>query len=79
MEDAKELNTQILKTTMLIRKQFPELSKYLLEMPETIPDVKNPEMNKQVLKEYLNSLKEILGKYAPNHTTTIQYILKLKQ
>lgn len=29
-------------------------------MPETIPDTKNPEMNKKVLRDYLDSLKEIL-------------------
>lgn len=71
MEAAKELNTQILKITMQIRKQFPELSKYLLEMPETIPDTKNPEMNKKALGDYLGSLKEILHKYAPNHSIDI--------
>lgn len=71
MEELKELNSQILKVTMQIRKQFPELSKYLLEMPETIPDTKNPEMNKKVLRDYLDSLKEILDKYAPNHNINI--------
>ena len=67
MEAESELNNQILKITMLIRKDYPELSKYLLEMPETIPGIEYPEMNKKVLNEYLNSLKEILDKYAPNH------------
>ncbi|CAN1535404.1 hypothetical protein MCETHM1_01547 [Flavobacteriaceae bacterium] len=71
MKSEKELNQKILKTTMLIRKEYPELSKYLLEMPETIPDVKNPEMNTKVLKDYLSSLKEILDKYAPNHKIDI--------
>jgi hypothetical protein len=71
MEAVKELNTQILKITMQIRKQFPELSKYLLEMPETIPDDKSPEMNKKALRDYLDSLKEILDKYAPNHNINI--------
>ena len=40
-------------------------------MPETIPDTKNPEMNKKALRDYLDSLKEILDKYAPNHNITI--------
>jgi hypothetical protein len=74
MKTENELNEKILKTTMFIRKEYPELSKYLLEMPETIPDVKNPEMNKKVLKDYLNSLKEILDKYAPNHNIDISCI-----
>jgi len=71
MEAVKELNTQILKITVEIRKQFPKLSKYLLEMPETIPDDKSPEMNKKALRDYLDSLKEILDKYAPNHNINI--------
>ncbi|WP_264564286.1 hypothetical protein [Flavobacterium sp. N3904] len=71
MKTEKELNEKILKTTLLIKTEYPELSKYLLEMPETIPDVKNPEMDIKVLKEYLNSLKEILDKYAPNHKIDI--------
>lgn len=71
MKTEKELNDLILKTTMLIHKEYPELSKYLLEMPETIPGIENPEMNKKALKEYLNSLKEILDKYAPNQGINI--------
>jgi len=68
MKTEKELNDKILKITLLIRNDYPELSKYLLEMPETIPGIENPEMNKKVLKEYLNSLNEILDKYALNHS-----------
>ena len=67
METINELNNQIINTTILIRKDYPELSKYLLEMPETIPDIENPEINRKVLNEYLNSLKEIVDKYAPIH------------
>ena len=61
MKTLKELNDKILKITLLIRKNYPELSKYLLEMPETIPRIENPEMNKKALKEYLNSI-EILNR-----------------
>jgi hypothetical protein len=71
METEKKLNDKILKTILLIRKDYPELSKYLLEMPETVPRIENPEMNKKVLRSYLNSLKEILNKYAPNHSIDI--------
>ena len=71
MKTERELNQKILKVTLLIRKDYPELSKYLLEMPETIPDIENPQMNNEVLKGYLKSLKEILNKYAPNHSNDI--------
>lgn len=71
MKTENELNHKILKITLLIRQDYPELSKYLLEMPETIPHIENPEMNIKVLKGYLSSLKEILYKYAPNHNIAI--------
>ena len=38
METEKELNSKILDITMKIRENYPELSKYLDEMPETIPN-----------------------------------------
>ena len=45
MKTEKELNDAILKITMKIRNDYPELSKYLSEMPVTIPDITNPEIN----------------------------------
>lgn len=67
METEKELNDAILKMTLKIRNEYPELSKYLIEMPVTIPDSKNPEINNTILKDYYDSLNDILKKYAPNH------------
>ena len=52
---------------MKIQNQYPELSKYLAEMPVTIPDVKTPEINIKNLQEYYNSLLALLNKYTPNH------------
>ena len=63
METEKELNAKILKITMTIRDQYPELSKYLEEMPITIPDEKNPEITLENLKTYYNSLYSMLNKY----------------
>lgn len=79
METINELNNQIINTTILIRKDYPELSKYLLEMPETIPDIENPEINRKVLNEYLNSLKEIVDKYAPIHKIDIPNNIKKRK
>ena len=67
MESEKELNSKILEITMTIHEKFPELSKYLGEMPVTIPDKKSPEINSKNLKEYFDSLKSILEKYAREH------------
>lgn len=63
METEKELNAKILKITMTIKNQYPELSKYLEEMPITIPDEKNPEITLANLNMYYDSLNSILNKY----------------
>jgi hypothetical protein len=67
MKTEKELNEAILKITMKIRNEYPELSKYLSEMPVTIPDDSDPEINIKILKDYYESLENILKKYVPNH------------
>ena len=68
MKTESELNDAILKVTMTIRNEFPELMKFLNEMPVTIPDVSNPAINAKILQDYYNSLENLLKKYAPNHT-----------
>lgn len=68
MQTIEELNQKILKKTMDIKKNYPELSKYIDEMPITIPDVENPEITIKSLQEYYDSLEEIFKKYAFNHT-----------
>ena len=63
----KKISEKILEITMTIATQYPELSKYLNEMPVTIPDVSNPEIDKEILLEYYNSLDSMLKEYMPNH------------
>jgi hypothetical protein len=63
MQTEKEVNSKILKITMSIQEKYPELSKYLLEMPMTIPDVTNPEINIKVLNDYVNSLEVFYKRY----------------
>jgi hypothetical protein len=67
MKTEKELNQAILEITMKIRNEYPELNKYLSEMPVTIPDVDQPEMTIKVLSDYLESLENLLKKYSPSH------------
>ena len=67
MKTEKEINDAILKITMKIRNDYPELSKYLSEMPVTIPDDSNPDVNIKILQDYYESLENILQKYIPNH------------
>lgn len=67
METEKELNAKILKITMTIKNQYPELSKYIEEMPVSIPNEKNPEITLKNLKEYYDSLNSVLTKYMDEH------------
>lgn len=67
MKTVHELNDEILKITMLIQEKFPELSKYVTEMPVSIPDIENPEVNQKNLQEYHDSLLALMKKYNTNH------------
>lgn len=66
-EVEKNLNLDILKITTRIKDQYPELSKYIEEMPITIPDEKNPEITLLNLKSYYDSLDSVLNKYILEH------------
>ena len=64
MKTANEINKDIVKTTLRIQEEFPELSKYIIEMPVTIPNVANPEITTDNLKDYSESLNELVTKYS---------------
>jgi len=61
------LNVKILEVTMKIRYHYPELSKYLDEVPVSIPAGKDQEIKLNHLKEYYESLSSILNKYKLNY------------
>ena len=63
MEREEELNAEILKITMTIKDQYPELSKYLEEMPVVVPDVRTPEISRKNLSAYYESLKAMVSGY----------------
>jgi hypothetical protein len=67
MKNEAQLNAEILKITLLMQKEYPELTKYISEMPVTIPNVESPEINNKILKEYYDSVEAIMKKYAQNH------------
>lgn len=63
MNKEKNINEKILNLTMLIKDKYPELSKYIEEMPITIPNLKKPKINIQNLETYYQSLQSILDGY----------------
>jgi hypothetical protein len=67
METEDEINAKILKITMVIQENYPELSKYLNEMPITIPIDNRPEVNVKNLHKYYDSLVALFRKYVAEH------------
>lgn len=61
------LNERILSLTMRIKDNYPELMKYIDEMPVTVPNEPDPHVRAKQLQAYYDSLKNILNKYAQGH------------
>jgi hypothetical protein len=59
----KDLNSRILKITMMITDHYPELSQFLEEMPVTVPSENDPEITLNQLQSYYESLNSLLKKY----------------
>lgn len=67
MSSEQELNASILKMNMFIQKYYPELMKYMGEMPITIPNEEQPAINQQILNVYYSSLFVLVLDYATTH------------
>jgi hypothetical protein len=66
MNAIDKLNDDILKITLKIQTEYPEISVYLTEMPVTIPNVSSPKINISSLSDYYESLKILLKDYIEN-------------
>lgn len=60
MNTLQALLTEISELTKNIETNYPELYQFLDESPITIPSESNPTIDKKILKEYLESLKQLL-------------------
>ncbi len=67
METEKELNEAIINITMKINDNYPELSKYIKEMPVKISNDFDSGITIKNLKSYYDSLNELLNHYAEKH------------
>ncbi|MEQ5792457.1 hypothetical protein J4E06_15430 [Muricauda sp. NFXS6] len=66
----RELNSILDRITMLtntMESQYPELYQFLDENPITLPLLPHPEMNKEVMESYLQSLQELLDHHVKTH------------
>ena len=65
--EEEEINAKIMKVTMVIQENYPELSKYLNEMPITIPIDSRPEINVKNLEKYYDTLLTLFRNYVAEH------------
>ncbi|WPQ61400.1 hypothetical protein SIO70_23865 [Chitinophaga sancti] len=64
MKTENEITNAIMNTTMGIHQDFPELSKYIIEMPVTIPNVAKPVITVGNLDDYNTLLNEFVSNYS---------------
>jgi hypothetical protein len=62
-----KINKDILSLENAIRRDFPELIKYIVEMPFKISYPIDSEIDIKNLNDYYNSLKELMEHYALTH------------
>ena len=67
MKTVQEIITQITKLTINIKTSYPELYAVLDENPITIPSPEHPSVTIDDLKDYLDSLKQLLKHYKNTH------------
>jgi hypothetical protein len=68
MKTKIQLEQNIIKITTTIKQEYPELSKFIIEMPEN--NSESEEVTIKSLEEYYNSLEDLLNKYAKTHSET---------
>ncbi len=69
MKTKAEFEQDIVNITVKIQEEFPELSKYIAEMPDDISGIGNKQMTTNSFKEYYNSLALLLSEYSKTHVT----------
>ena len=67
MTTLKKLNEAIFLTTLKIQNEFPELVKYLDELPDGLTTTNEPEVHIGELEGYLESLNKLISTYAKEH------------
>jgi hypothetical protein len=67
MKTTQQLNKDILSITALIKDNYPELVKFLEEMPMDSTEVSSDEMESDNLQEYYDSLSKMVKEYAETH------------
>jgi hypothetical protein len=75
MEAERDINFKILGVIMQIEEKYPELSKFLDEMPITIPNEVRPTINIRLLNDYYESLSSMLKRVCQNPLTAMEVLV----
>lgn len=67
MKDLHHILNEITQLTLNIETNYPELYRTLDENPMTLPITSHPHIDKKVLQEYLESLKQLLEHHLETH------------
>ena len=67
MANLKNILTEITQLTNNIETNYPELYRFIDENPMTIPSSNHPQITKEIMEDYLGSLKQILKKHLETH------------
>jgi hypothetical protein len=70
MKSELEINKDIINIMAVIEEKYPELLKYISEMPVKIGEEVDEATNIISLSEYYESLETLLNNYTPNHKST---------
>jgi hypothetical protein len=77
MKTKAKWEQDILNITINMDKEFPELSKYLNEMPLKVSNKDKDVINIKNLEEYYNSLMEMLEEYSKTHVGVKEKTMKV--
>ena len=67
MDTEKTLTDRIMAITQLLNEKYPELVQFIPEMTQTNPDQKDPDINRKTLREYYDSIIQMIKKYKPEY------------
>ena len=67
MNKLQIIENKITKLTTLIETKYPELYTFLEETPLTMPSINHPDINTQVMEDYLESLRHLLEHHIETH------------
>ena len=67
MKNLNSLLKQITELTYTIETKYPELYRNLEENPLTLPVEAHPHIDKEIMENYLQSLKQLLKHHIETH------------